>query len=155
MKESNLKIILADKEDAARLSKISFAAKAHWGYPKDWLAIWKPNLTIRPEDFEVFTIFKLVEATNIIGFMAIDCRPNELEIEHLWIRPERIGQGFGKLLLNYGIQQTCNDATEQILVVADPNAAGFYQKMGFETFKFVKSKPGNRRLPVMKRPILV
>ena len=39
-------------EDAAALTALALRSKAHWGYPQEWLAIWKPELTLSPADID-------------------------------------------------------------------------------------------------------
>ena len=49
-------------------------------------------------------------------------------LEMLFLAPEERGQGLGKQLLQYGIQElTVNEQ--------NPQAVGFYAHMGFETYR--------------------
>ena len=64
-----------------------------------------------------------------VAFMGIDS--NRLEM--LFLSPEVRGKGLGKQLLQYGIETyniqelTVNEQT--------PQAVGFYEHMGFQTYK--------------------
>ena len=51
------------------------------------------------------------------------------KIEMLFIRPEYCGQGIGRTLLEYALQQL--DATELDVNEQNPQAVGFYERMGF------------------------
>src|SRR5438128_97160 len=44
-----VRIVRARSTDAAKLSAIARAAKAHWGYPAHWLERWCEQLTITAE----------------------------------------------------------------------------------------------------------
>lgn len=147
----NVRIVLATALDASRLSKISFASKKYWGYPDEWIQLWKEDLTIKEADFERMTIYKLMEDDSIIGFCAVSMKPEELEIEHLWLLPEKIGRGFGKYLLNSVLKECLSVDTRRILVVADPNAQPFYAKYGFEIVDYIPGKPEGRHLPLMEK----
>ena len=46
----NIRRALSD--DADVLSHIALSAKAHWGYPKQWMEIWRPQLTFSSEYFK-------------------------------------------------------------------------------------------------------
>ena len=101
-----IEILKALPEDHQRLTEISFASKRHWGYPEAWIQLWKDDLTIHPDHFQKFEIFKLVENSIIIGFSALSIRVKEVEVEHLWVVPEKIGKGFGRRLLEFSLAQT-------------------------------------------------
>lgn len=54
-------------------------------------------------------------------------------LEMLFIAPEERGRGVGKTLLQYAIQ---NYGVREVTVnEQNPQAVGFYQHMGFETYK--------------------
>ena len=37
---------LATADDAPRLTELARQAKSHWGYPPDWIDLWRDELTI-------------------------------------------------------------------------------------------------------------
>lgn len=64
-----------------------------------------------------------------VAFMGIDS--NRLEM--LFLSPEVKGKGLGKQLLQYGIE-TYN-IQELTVNEQNPQAVGFYEHMGFQTYK--------------------
>ena len=64
-----------------------------------------------------------------VAFMGIDS--NRLEM--LFLSPEVRGKGLGKQLLQYGIE-TYN-IQELTVKEQNPQAVGFYEHMGFQTYK--------------------
>lgn len=54
-------------------------------------------------------------------------------LEMLFISPAEIGKGLGRQLLQYGIQNY--GVVELTVNEQNPQAAGFYEHMGFETYK--------------------
>ena len=64
-----------------------------------------------------------------VAFMGIDS--NRLEM--LFLSPEVRGKGLGKQLLQYGIE-TYN-IQELTVNEKNPQAVGFYEHMGFQTYK--------------------
>ena len=145
-----MKVEKAKETDLNTLNKISFQAKKHWGYPDEWMEIWKSELTITPKYLQEHSVFRISENNIIIGFCAIEEGKLEYEIGHLWILPEFMRKGYGKLLLEKSIKNTCS-LSKNIIVVSDPNAEKFYKKMGFETFDQKESYPIGRYLPVMRK----
>lgn len=66
---------------------------------------------------------------NPVGFMGVD----DKRLEMLFVLDKYRGQGIGKQLLQYGIENySINELTvnEQ-----NPRAKGFYEHMGFEVYK--------------------
>ena len=66
---------------------------------------------------------------NSVGFMGVD----DKRLEMLFVLDKYRGQGIGKQLLQYGIENySINELTvnEQ-----NPRAKGFYEHMGFEVYK--------------------
>lgn len=137
--------------DANRLTEIAWLSKSHWNYPAEWMELWRKGLTITPEMITKHDVFKLVlEDGAIVGCCVLMTEEEVLWVEHLWILPSAIGNGFGKQLLQTSLKQTVNSSHQKIKVVSDINAEVFYQKMGFETVSQYESVPKGRFLPVME-----
>ena len=149
-----MKIKKAKPADCTTLTQISKAAKAYWGYPEEWLAMWEEDLCIKKKDLTHFQVFKLIDKGVILGYCAIHEKGNTLEIEHLWIRPQLIGKGLGKYLLQNALEKVRNENHTALTVIADPNAVGFYEKFGFVTVQYIPSKPEGRQLPLMSRQLV-
>jgi len=145
------KVILASDLDIPQLNPICLAAKRHWGYPETWIQHWLPDLTLAPDHFQTWRIYKLVLGQQPIGFCSIEEHPTFYEVHDLWLLPTHMGNGWGALLLKETISQVCQNP-KPIQLDADPNAMGFYRKMGFKTIGEVESFPKGRFLPVMQRP---
>ena len=64
-----------------------------------------------------------------IAFMGIEDR----KLEMLFIKNSERGKGLGKKLLNYGIENY--KVNELAVNEQNPNAKGFYEHMGFKTYK--------------------
>ena len=71
----------------------------------------------------------VAETEKPIGFMGIQNR----RLEMLFIAPEERGKGLGKQLLQHGIETY--GIVELTINEQNPQAVGFYEHMGFETYK--------------------
>ncbi|WP_428263138.1 GNAT family N-acetyltransferase [Haliangium sp.] len=52
MTDAHIRLRPARIHEHQRLSDIARAAKAHWGYPPEWLALWRDELTITPAQIQ-------------------------------------------------------------------------------------------------------
>lgn len=142
----------AEVNDITILNKISIESKMYWNYPKEWIDRWLDDLTLTEKDFLDQHVYKIDKSGSIIGFCSMKEKENAYEIMHLWIKPEFIGMGYGKLLLNDTIKKVVTNG-KVIIVEADPNSESFYSSQGFITFDKTESYPKGRFLPIMKKQL--
>ncbi len=148
----NLQIRRALPEEADVLSQIAFSAKAHWGYPRRWMEVWKPQLTFSSEYFEQNEGWVAVTNDMPIAFYTLQEKAGNAWIENLWVSPEFIGKGAGKELFLHATELSRQRGYKTLKLEADPNAVGFYEKMGMvqvgERHSDVEDEP--RILPIME-----
>jgi GNAT superfamily N-acetyltransferase len=125
-----LEIRRAAPEDAARLTVIARAAKAHWGYPAAWLTTWEPVLTITPDYVQSATVFVGVREAEPIGFYALEPRGERWSLEHMWVEPGKHGGGAGRSLFTHALGTVRALRPGVLVIESDPFAAGFYARMG-------------------------
>lgn len=148
----NLQIRRALPEEAGILSQIAISAKAHWGYPRHWMEIWKPQLTFSPEYFEENEGW-VAETNGIpVAFYTLQEKAGNAWIENLWVSPEFIGKGIGKRLFLHAAELARQRGYKTLQLESDPNAVGFYEKMGMAQIGERHSEVGNepRVLPIME-----
>lgn len=126
----NLTIRRASPEEAAVLTRIAHDAKRHWGYPEHWLAHWQDDLTISPEFVAANQVYVGERAGDLLGFYALVIKKEKAELDHLWVAPAHIGTGVGKELFIHAMQTATGQSIDAVEILSDPNAAGFYRKMG-------------------------
>jgi GNAT superfamily N-acetyltransferase len=125
-----MQIQAAKPEDAARLTEIAFAAKRHWGYPERWMEIWRDILTVKPDFIASHETFSAVVDGEAVGFYALDQKVGRLNLLHLWVLPDRMGQGIGRSLFYHAVERTKAFGFRELEIESDPNAEGFYLRMG-------------------------
>jgi N-acetylglutamate synthase-like GNAT family acetyltransferase len=147
-----VKIRRASPDDASALTQIAHDAKRFWGYPEHWIQHWQSELTVSPEYVANNDVFVSEEEGESLGFYALVRHEQKAELDHLWVKPSRIGSGVGKQLFIHAMQTAAGEHVSELEIVADPNAEGFYRKMGAyrigETVSEIDGKP--RTLPRMK-----
>ena len=123
-------IVPATREDADTLTRIAFAAKRYWGYPESWIQHWRDSLTITPAFVRNSRVYAAVSGGEPCAFYALTGAGGELELEHLWVSPGWIGWGVGRLLFEHAMRQAARQGANAVAIEADPNAEGFYLRMG-------------------------
>jgi GNAT superfamily N-acetyltransferase len=138
--------------DAEVLTRVAFAAKRYWGYPERWVLQWSEVLTITPEFVRVNEVYAAVSGAEPFGFYALAGKGRELELEHLWVSPAWIGSGAGRLLFEHAMETAASRGANSVEIEADPNAEGFYLRMGARRVgENVYDIEGQRRvLPLLK-----
>ncbi|MBA2528102.1 MAG: GNAT family N-acetyltransferase [Pyrinomonadaceae bacterium] len=136
-------------KDAATMTGIAHDAKRHWGYPEHWIQHWQEDLTISSDFISNNQVYVAELEGEIIGFYALVVRADKAELEHMWVAPNHIGKGVGKELFIHAMQRAAGDKVSEIEISADPNAEGFYKRMGARGIGEVSSEIDGqpRRLP--------
>jgi ribosomal protein S18 acetylase RimI-like enzyme len=147
-----LRIRPADPHEADILSRIAFAAKSHWGYPQRWLEIWASQLTFTPPYFEENESWVAVDAERPIGFYTLLNKNGSAWIENLWVLPDYMGKGIGRELFLHALELARRRSCKSLQLEADPNAIGFYEKMGMSKIGERHSEVNgqSRILPIME-----
>lgn len=78
-----------------------------------------------------------------VGFMGIE----DKKLEMLFLAPEERGKGLGKKLLRHGIETF--GVNEVTVNEQNPDAVGFYQKMGFSAYKRTEVDEEGRPYPLL------
>jgi N-acetylglutamate synthase-like GNAT family acetyltransferase len=143
----------ASADEAPVLTRIAHDAKRHWGYPEHWIKHWESDLTISADFIRDNHVYVAEEDGEIQGFYALSVIDDKAELEHMWVTPNRIGTGMGKDLFLDAMERAAALNVNAVEILADPNAAGFYEHMGATQIgETDASLDGQiRTLPRMKR----
>jgi GNAT superfamily N-acetyltransferase len=112
------------------LTEIAHDAKRHWGYPEHWINHWQNDLTISPDFIAGNEVYVAESAGELLGFYALIIRKEKAELDHMWVAPAHIGTGVGKELFLHAMQRAARKNVSEVEILSDPNAEGFYRKMG-------------------------
>jgi ribosomal protein S18 acetylase RimI-like enzyme len=150
-----MKIIKANITDGNALTVLTLKSKAYWGYTDDQIESWKDDLTISSDYVSNNQVFKLVADDKLVGFYAFLPETNtKVALNFLFVAPEFIGKGFGKILMNDFLERIKKLQYKTVTLVADPNAEAFYKSAGFNVTEKLESSIEGRFLPVMEKEII-
>ncbi len=129
-----IEIVRARPDQAARLTQIAHAAKSYWGYPAQWIELWHNQLTITSAYIAANAVWVAADEDQVVlGFYALTGAGERLNLEHMWVQPQSFGAGVGSMLFRHAVEQAQALGARMLEIEADPNAEGFYQKLGAET----------------------
>ncbi|MBW6469188.1 MAG: GNAT family N-acetyltransferase [Coriobacteriia bacterium] len=140
----------ARPDESELLSELARAAKAHWGYPPDLMALWADDLGVSPEFIEQHHVICAERDGKVVGFAAVCEEGSTFELEHLWIHPGHMREGVGRALVGKIAAHLQPLGATTMRIVSDPHAEGFYLALGARRVgeKESTKRPG-RFLPVL------
>ena len=141
-------------EEATKLSDLAIRSKAYWGYSDEFIEACRPELTIAPEQFQDtgFACFVAVDGDSILGFYSLDAvSGTKYELDALFVEPNQIGRGIGRMLVNHAIGVLSRKGAETLVIQGDPHATDFYLAIGaHETGKRESESIPGRYLPLFE-----
>lgn len=140
----------ARPDEAATLTALCTRSKRHWGYDEAFMArcagsLAVPGPAIARGDVQV----AVDEDGRPLGTAQLSLPFDDaIELDKLFVDPPAIGQGVGAALLRWATDETRGRGVKRLVILADPHAAQFYEKMGA---RFVRMAPSDavagRELP--------
>jgi GNAT superfamily N-acetyltransferase len=148
-------LVRAAVPDEARvLTALAMRSKAHWGYDAAFMERAAPDLGITPEVIEGATAFVAESGVEVVGFYVLAVADGVPMLSDLWVEPVAIGTGVGAQLWAHMLEQARRLGYRIVRVHSEPNAEGFYLKMGARRVGFVESSVvRGRLLPLMEMAI--
>lgn len=119
--------------EAPILTELCIRAKAHWGYDAAFMAAASPLLRIRESEIgagNVLTAHMADSAPCGVAAVVPLRRPSWFELSHLFVAPERFGQGIGWALFGAAVALVTAKGATHVSILSDPHAAAFYEKLG-------------------------
>lgn len=116
-------------EEANELSNLALASKATWDYSEEFILACKEDLTITEQYIKNNYVYILEEKHEIIGFFSFQ-RKGVDSLDFLYLHPNYKGKGYGRILWESVIQKAAQLNMKSFTIDSDPNAKGYYIKMG-------------------------
>ena len=117
-------------QESELLTRIAHASKRYWNYPDAWIQSWRAQLTITADFLAANDVYVLEDEKAVKGFYGLVARNSKIWLEHLWVLPEAMRQGIGRELFNHAMKIARKRGAVEVHIESEPNAEGFYLKMG-------------------------
>jgi GNAT superfamily N-acetyltransferase len=146
---ADVRLRAAAPADCDTLVEITVASKASWGYPGELMREWAGNLHISQELLDATeTVVAETDGRAVGWAQLIPPVAGVAVLDHLWVVPESMRAGVGTRLFRWAAARAREQGAATMEWESDPNAVGFYQRMGAGTVRMQRSAWG-RDLPVM------
>ncbi|KFN03012.1 GNAT family N-acetyltransferase [Bacillus clarus] len=144
-----MKVREAILSEANELSELALHSKATWDYSEEFILACKEDLTIT-EDYIKNNFVYVLENDDIKnGFFSFLSEANALDF--LYLHPDYKGKGYGKTLWKFVVEKANELGLKSFTIDSDPNAKGYYMKMGA---KLIGETPStvfkDRLLPLLR-----
>jgi GNAT superfamily N-acetyltransferase len=133
-------------------------SKAHWGYDAQFMRQADRSLQIDPAAIAAGRVFVATgRSGDLLG--VVDCcalpEPGAFDLLHLFIEPSAVRRGIGRALFQAACAWCVAQGGSRLLILSDPNAAAFYQRLGAQLIGEAPSDAiPNRLLPLLEYPLV-
>ena len=135
-------------DEGPRLKEIAVASKGYWGYEQKQVREWADRGDFSPERLTEVIVFVAELDGRSVGWSSLIPQGKAAWLEDLWVEPRWIGQGIGGALFGHTAAHAQTLGATRLEWEAEPNALGFYKKMGAKHVRDSESEWG-RTLSVM------
>ncbi|MFR9726853.1 GNAT family N-acetyltransferase [Streptomyces sp. MS19] len=119
----------ARRDEAAALTDLALRSKAHWGYDEAFMAACREELTLTAGRTERSAVAERADGA-LVGFTTVDGAPPQAVLGMMFVAPEAMGAGVGRLLFAHAVDTARASGCGRLVFDADPHAVGFYEAMG-------------------------
>jgi GNAT superfamily N-acetyltransferase len=138
----------AAPDDSRRLSELTFASKAHWGYDEAFMELARRDLVVTPEYLQTTECWVADQDGQVAGWFSFVDVPGSLLLDNFFLLPGHIGSGLGRQMWEQALTRAAERGADRLTLESDPNAAGFYEQMGARRTGNVTASSTGRELPV-------
>jgi N-acetylglutamate synthase-like GNAT family acetyltransferase len=114
------------------LTELCLRSKALWGYDNEFMQACRGELTLTASTMRSSSSwFQVAEIDgHVIGVAQVTVKGELAKLDKVFVEPTRLRSGAGKALFEWAANVARRAGTLTMVVEADPNAAGFYRRMG-------------------------
>ena len=140
----------AEAGEAQVLTALCLRSKAHWGYDAEFMRLCVPSLTVGEDAIaEGRVLVATDDSSQVIGTASVLRDGDDAELGLMFVDPAAIGGGIGRALFDEAVGLARRLGYRRMTILADVNAAPFYERMGARFLRRMPSDaiPG-RTLPL-------
>lgn len=132
------------------LTALCIRSKAHWGYDAEFMRLSAASLRVRSTDIALGRVLVAADGKDrAIGVASMIPEGNSADLDLFFVDPPFLGRGVGRVLFEAAARSARLYGARALTILADPNAAAFYERMGA---RFLRNAPSDavpgRTLPL-------
>jgi len=131
----------AEAGEAQALTALCLRSKAHWGYDAEFMRLCVPSLTVGEDAIaEGRVLVATDDNSQVIGTASVLRDGDDAELGLMFVDPAAIGGGIGRALFDEAVGLARRLGYRRMTILADVNAAPFYERMGA---RFLRNAPSD------------
>ena len=134
---SDISVRSARVGEAQSLTALCVRSKAHWGYDADFMRRSTASLTVSDADIASGRVLVATDDHRVVGVARVE---SDGELGLMFVDPRTINRGVGRALFEAAVMLARRLGAKRMAILADPNAAPFYERMGA---RFVSHAPSD------------
>jgi GNAT superfamily N-acetyltransferase len=138
----------ASPDEAEGLTALTVESKAYWGYDAEFMNVARRGLTVTPEYLEANQCWVAEVDGATVGWFSLVTIADGLLLDNFFVGASHIGSGLGRLMWEQALRRAEAAGVGRVTLEADPNAAGFYERMGARRTGSVRAPDTGRELPI-------
>ena len=139
------------------LTALCVRSKAQRGYDAEFMRRSVAALRVRSADIALGRVLVAVDGKDrAIGVASVIPEGESADLDLFFVDPPFMGRGMGRVLFEAAVRSARLFGARTLTILADPNAAAFYERMGA---RFLRNAPSDaipgRSLPLYEYDITV
>jgi len=127
--------------ESQSLTALCVRSKAHWGYDAAFMKLSAATLNVNQADIALGRVLVAVDDTGrVVGMACVVPDGDVADLDSLFVDPPAIGSGAGRALFDAAVALARKQGARRMTILADPNAAAFYEHMGA---RFLRNAPSD------------
>ena len=132
------------------LTALRVRSKAHWGYDSKFMRLSAASLRVSSSDIALGRVLVAVDGKDrVIAVASVIPEGASAALDLFFVDPPFLGHGVGRVLFEAAARVARVFDARTLTILADPNAAQFYERMGA---RFLRNAPSDavpgRSLPL-------
>ena len=124
---SDLTVRIARAGEAQALTALCVRSKAHWGYDATFMRLCQASLTVSDADIAAGRVLVAERGGVVFGTAKVAA---DGELDMMFVDPPAMNRGAGRALFDAAVGLARRLGARRMPILADPNAAPFYERMG-------------------------
>jgi GNAT superfamily N-acetyltransferase len=146
---SEVRVRRVEPGEGERLREIATAAKSHWGYDLDRVKEWAEDGDFSDAGLRGKNVYVAVVDGAPVGWASALARAEVWWLDDLWVAPAWMGKGVGSPLFARAAGEGRAAGARRMEWEAEPNAVGFYERMGARRVRAGEPSVWGRVNPVL------